>query len=157
MYSLRTVPVLWKRYLYHHIYANRDFLVASEQPGLKRIESVTRDVKIVVIGLLLTHYQPPPDAATTVSKARTGLRPDICVERSRGVLVLIGKKDYITLHTPQISQKATPTSPNVLLRVFQRSYTIARELQLQQRARPPALLSLTNCCNNALRASSAPV
>ena len=25
---------------------------------------------------------------------------------------------HMTLHTPQISQKATPTSPNVLLRVF---------------------------------------
>ena len=63
----------------------------------------------------------------------------------------------MTLHTPQISQKAIPTSPNVLLRVFHRSYAIAIEPQFQQRARPPALLSSDRFCSNLLRASSDPV
>jgi hypothetical protein len=48
---------------------------------------------------------------------------------------------YMTLQTPQISQKAMPISPKVLLRVFHRSYAMAMEPQFQQRARPPALLS----------------
>ena len=71
-----------------------------------------------VLGMfLLPMPAPPPHRVEQRSGNGAALAP-LLSKRKRFVL---REKLYITLQTPQISQKAMPTSPNERLRVFQRS------------------------------------
>src|SRR6266702_4216019 len=51
-------------------------------------------------------------------KSRNRFNPGVLMLKFRNIQQNMLKGYHMTLHTPQISQKAKPTSPNVLLRVF---------------------------------------
>ena len=116
--------------------------INAGQPDLGRINNIG-DITtwMVVIRVPVERASGRLDHAATTTRTTTWFEFPLILCHGCSPLETSTVRIYMTLQTPQISQKAMPISPKVLLRVFHRSYAMAMEPQFQQRARPPALLS----------------